>query len=126
MASLSEVLSQDVSQDTDLDFSKLQILSQDMSQDVSQDDENILADWLNTNSTKQVWSILKLAAEPSEMRQLQETVGETNKRRFALKYIKPLISIGWLEMTIPDKPTSKLQRYRLTIQGKHILSIVGK
>ncbi len=134
LASLSEVLSQDVSQDTDLDFSKLQFLSrnvsqdvsQDMSQDVSQDDENILADWLNTNSTKQVWSILKLAAEPSEMRQLQETVGETNKRRFALKYIKPLISIGWLEMTIPDKPTSKLQRYRLTTQGKHILSIIGK
>lgn len=130
LASLSEVLSQDVSQDTDLDFSRLQILSQDMSQDVSQDvsqdDEKILADWLNTNSTKQVWSILKLAAEPSEMRQLQETVGETNKRRFALKYIKPLISIGWLEMTIPDKPTSKLQRYRLTTQGKHILSIIGK
>ena len=130
LASLSEVLSQDVSQDTDLDFSRLQILSQDlsqdMSQDVSQDDENILADWLNTNSTKQVWSILKLAAEPSEMRQLQETVGETNKRRFALKYIKPLISIGWIEMTIPDKPTSKLQRYRLTTQGKHILSIIGQ
>lgn len=126
LASLSEVLSQDESQDTGLDFSRLQILSQDVSQDVSQDDEKILADWLNTNSTKQVWSILKLAAEPSEMRQLQETVGETNKRRFALKYIKPLISIGWLEMTIPDKPTSKLQRYRLTTQGKHILSIIGK
>lgn len=130
LASISELLSQDVSQDTNLDFSELQILSQDMSQDmsqdVSQDVEKILMDWLNTNSTKRVWSILKLAVEPSEMRQLQEAVRETNKRRFVLKYIKPLISIGWLEMTIPDKPTSKLQKYRLTPTGKSILSVIGQ
>ena len=97
-----------------------------MSQDVSRDAEKILADWLNTNFTRWVWSILQLAAEPSEMRQLQETVDETNKRRFVLKYIKPLMTIGWLKMIISDKPMSKLHRYRLIPKGKHILSIIGQ
>ena len=76
------------------------------------------------NVAQKVGAILQQANTPSEMRQLQETVGETNKRRLVLKYIKPLIAIGWLEMTIPDKPTSKLQRYRLTPTGKYILAML--
>ena len=128
LASLAQSLSQDASQDTDLVFNKLQNISQDMSQDmsqdVSQDAEKILTAWLDANVAQKVGAILQQANTPSEMRQLQETVGETNKRRLVLKYIKPLIAIGWLEMTIPDKPTSKLQRYRLTPTGKYILAML--
>lgn len=31
--------------------------------------------------------------------------------------IEPLITMGFIEMTVPDKPNSKLQRYRLTDKG---------
>jgi hypothetical protein len=33
-----------------------------------------------------------------------------------------LIDQGWLEMTLPDKPTSSQQKYRLTAQGKRAIN----
>jgi len=36
--------------------------------------------------------------------------------------IRPLIEAGWLEMTIPDKPTSSRQQYRLTDKGREALA----
>jgi Filamentation induced by cAMP protein Fic-like, C-terminal domain len=32
-------------------------------------------------------------------------------------YIDPAIALGLIEMTIPDKPNSRLQKYRLTDKG---------
>ncbi len=34
------------------------------------------------------------------------------------RHIEPLIEIGFIEMTVPDKPNSRLQKYRLTEAGK--------
>ena len=36
--------------------------------------------------------------------------------------LKPLMESGWLEMTIPDKPTSSKQKYRLTVRGRNLLA----
>ena len=36
--------------------------------------------------------------------------------------LKPLLEVGWLEMTIPDKPTSSKQKYRLTTKGRDLLA----
>lgn len=36
-----------------------------------------------------------------------------NSRNFK-NYIKPIIDLGWLKLTIPDKPTSKNQRYEIS------------
>ena len=36
-------------------------------------------------------------------------------------YITPAIELGLIEMTIPDKPTSRLQKYRLTQAGHAVL-----
>ena len=36
--------------------------------------------------------------------------------------LRPLMDAGWIEMTIPDKPTSRMQRYRTTAAGREVLA----
>lgn len=47
----------------------------------------------------------------------------TDTRR---KYSDPLVTIGLLERTIPDKPTSPNQKYRLTHKAKELLIHANK
>ncbi|MFZ5759249.1 MAG: Fic family protein [Thermodesulfobacteriota bacterium] len=48
-------------------------------------------------------------------------VGRTNRTKFRDQILRPLLDAGFIEMTIPDKPTSSKQKYRLTAAGKQIL-----
>jgi ATP-dependent DNA helicase RecG len=41
---------------------------------------------------------------------------------FFRNYIQPALKLGLIEMTIPDKPNSRLQKYRLTEKGKDLKS----
>jgi len=43
-------------------------------------------------------------------------------KTFQIYYLLPLIDAGYIERTIPDKPTSRLQKYRLTERGKRMLA----
>ena len=46
--------------------------------------------------------------------ELMSLVARTNKSKFRGQILKPLIEAGFIERTIPEKPTSPKQRYRLT------------
>jgi ATP-dependent DNA helicase RecG len=50
--------------------------------------------------------------------ELLNAIGLSNAYKNYARYIKPLIEQGYVEMTIPDKPTSKSQKYRLTGKGR--------
>jgi predicted HTH transcriptional regulator len=39
---------------------------------------------------------------------------------FLYDYLKPALEQGFIEMTVPDKPNSSLQKYRLTVLGKEL------
>ena len=57
--------------------------------------------------------------------ELQQLLGLKDKKSFNQLYLKPALNEGVIEMTIPDKPTSRLQQYQLTELGKLTLSQQG-
>jgi len=56
-------------------------------------------------------SILIFCKEEKTVFQIMDYIGYKNRTRFRRDYIKPLVESGKLKMTIPDKPTSKNQKY---------------
>jgi predicted transcriptional regulator len=52
---------------------------------------------------------------------LKEYAGLKKHRDTIKRYVDPLERIGWLIKTIPDKPTSPRQKYKLTEKGKDVL-----
>ena len=50
-----------------------------------------------------------------------EIVGRTNRTKFRDQVLKPLLETNLMEMTIPNKPTSRLQKYQLTGRGRALL-----
>ena len=52
---------------------------------------------------------------------LQEALGLKHEDHFRKAYLIPTLRSGLIEMTIPDKPRSSKQRYRLTVAGSAYL-----
>jgi hypothetical protein len=50
--------------------------------------------------------------------ELMKKLGLRNRPHFSAAYIRPALDTGYLERTIPDKPHSSKQHYRLTAQGR--------
>jgi ATP-dependent DNA helicase RecG len=58
---------------------------------------------------------------------LQGVLNLHARENFESRYLKPALAAGLIEMTIPGKPTSRLQTYRLTEKGRRILAeVVGE
>ncbi len=71
--------------------------------------------------------ILRAAASPVEMLKLMALARHTNRTRFRRTILQPLIEQGIIEPTVPDKPNSRLQKYRLTTKGrKKLASLKGR
>jgi ATP-dependent DNA helicase RecG len=51
---------------------------------------------------------------------IQNTLGLKHEDHFREAYLSPALAAGLVEMTIPDKPTSRLQKYRLSAKGRAI------
>jgi hypothetical protein len=48
---------------------------------------------------------------------LQSVLGLQDRKSFRARYLVPALEDGWIEMTLPDRPNSRLQRYRRTRKG---------
>lgn len=60
--------------------------------------------------------VLQFCSVPRKKADIVDYCGYKDRRRFADRYIKPLLESGALEMTIPDKPKSSKQMY--VVKGK--------
>lgn len=54
--------------------------------------------------------------------ELMSFVGRSNRSKFRDQVLAPLLARGLVEMTLPDKPNSSKQRYRLTTAGRALKS----
>ena len=59
-----------------------------------------------------IQALLQFCIVPRSRKEMQEFMGLTGRRNFSEKYINPLLNAGKIEMTIPDKPNSKNQKYK--------------
>ena len=51
-----------------------------------------------------------------------ELAGKSDRTKFRHQVLRPLLEERLLEMTIPDKPRSSKQKYRLTSKGRDLLA----
>ena len=70
--------------------------------------------------TPQVKELLKVLTGEMNRLELQEQLNLVDREHFRRSYLKPALECGVIEMTKPDKPNSRSQRYRLTEQGEQI------
>lgn len=76
----------------------VQDANQDTIQDTIQDDEDIKR-------------LLEFCRTPRTREEMQQFMKLNNRGHFRKKFLSPLLKGGLLKMTLPDKPTSKNQKY---------------
>jgi ATP-dependent DNA helicase RecG len=56
--------------------------------------------------------------------ELQQLLGLKDEKNFREVYLQKALSHEWFERTIPDKPNSKNQKYRLTAKGRTLQELL--
>ena len=71
-----------------------------------------------------VLAILNILDEPKKRVEILENIGLSNQTKNREKYLDPLVKLGWIEMTIPEKPTHQDQKYKRTIKGELLHKLI--
>lgn len=71
----------------------------------------------NPQVTPQVKQLLIIMKDELSRESLQNALGLKDRKSFRQRYLLPALEQGLIEMTLPDKPSSSLQKYRLTKNG---------
>lgn len=67
--------------------------------------------------TQQVDQLLAALEDTMSRSELMELMDLMDRNHFTTAYLRPALEAGLIEMTLPDRPNSRLQRYRLTQLG---------
>lgn len=65
----------------------------------------------------QVTTLLRALRGEMSRADLQSALALADRKSFRRRYLQPALAAGWIELTLPDKPSSRLQKYRLTERG---------
>jgi len=69
--------------------------------------------------------VLNYCQEPKSRDEIFDEIGLYKNTKNFQNHIKPLIEAGWLHFTLPDKLTSRDQKYYTTDLGKKLLEIIS-
>ena len=86
------------------------------------DTVTISAPQVSPQVTPQVGELLAAIRGEMGREALQSAQGLSDRKSFRERYLKPALDGGLIEMTIPNKPNSRLQKYRLTDKGRQWLA----
>ena len=70
------------------------------------------------------FKVLDFARDASSRKDILIHLSLVNNANNFENHIQPLVSMGWLTMTIPDKPTSPNQKYLTTLKGRLIVKFL--
>jgi ATP-dependent DNA helicase RecG len=74
----------------------------------------------------EVQSLQKVLVGEMKRTDIQEAQALRHEDYFREAYLIPALTAGMIEMTIPGKPTSNKQKYRLTLKGRDLVSKLAK
>jgi ATP-dependent DNA helicase RecG len=69
--------------------------------------------------------ILLFCQKPKKRKEILKEIGLVNNVKNYDTYVAPLVQMGWVRMTIPDKPTSPKQQYRTALKGSIISELLN-
>ena len=75
--------------------------------------------------TEHVERLISILTGEMNRPQLQDILGISNRSHFVAAYLGPALKAGLIEMTLPDKPKSRNQRYRRTAAGEALAVRLG-
>ena len=70
--------------------------------------------------TMEVQKLIIVCHEEKTRNELMTKLGLKGRDNFGKLYLQPDLKENIIEMTIPDKPNSRLQKYRLTGKGVEV------
>lgn len=76
--------------------------------------------------TPQVRQLLAVLRGEMNRDALQSALELQDRKSFRERYLKPALAEGMIEMTVPEKPNSRLQKYRSTEKGRQWLQQRGE
>lgn len=110
LATTNQDIDQVIVQDKSLKNNYIyQYTLQDTQQDTPQDTDQV---------TDQVEQLVAVLTGEMSRASIQAGLELKDRPHFIESYLKPALEAGLIEMTLPDKPTSRHQRYRRTSRGE--------
>ncbi|WP_319589387.1 RNA-binding domain-containing protein [uncultured Draconibacterium sp.] len=101
---------------------EVEVLNKDRNQDRNQV-RNQVGNQVGNHAIDRIVTTLRFCTEPKTKNEILDKIGLSIQSKYFIENIGPAIEAGLIEMTIPDKPTSKNQKYVTTEKGKKVLNI---
>jgi len=93
-------------------------VTEQVSEQVTEQATEHVTEHVTEQATEQVEKLILVMDKEYDRNALMKLLNISHREYFREKYIKEAIRIGLIEPTIPEKPNSPKQKYRLTNKGK--------